>query len=354
MYVGLFDQDLLISPNTFVPSLELMQYSSYYKREGNVVKMFYNANETDPFDKIILSSNVKSKSFLPKLMMMNPKVEWIGTAFYGAHHRPPKEIEICESDATIYEAFYEKNKMKFSNKQRERLGKFLDGAHYRFTHQGEIIFDYKKVMKEDRKIYLYDENIFSCSDVFWDLKNFNAPAGIVFLNPQRVENFDDFLKAKRDMQKLYSYHSNAPAIVYDGELEKKDFVNNQTIFSSVYAIGIPNQKKDNESWSDFGFRHFISKGNFYFYSIAQGRKIFIHKNPNIPSDSDGVKLFNHLCFFSRITTRSSNLTFFDFLLTRGSGINARELCKKYKSNPSLRRLFFANLNEVYKSGVWLL
>lgn len=354
MYIGLFDQDLLISPNTFVPSLELMQYSSYYKKQGNIVKMFYNANETEPFDKVILSSNVKNKNYLPKVMMMNPKVEWIGTAFYGIHHRPPREIETCDADKTIYESFYEKNKNKFSGKQAERLNRFFSGSHYRFTHNGEIIFDYEKAIRDDKRIYLYDEDIPSCQQVFWDLKNCKLNSTITFLLPQKLNNLDDFLKAQSELPKLYSYNPNAPAIVLCGELKKQDFLKNQLKFSSVYAISIPDKKRENESWSDFGIRHFIDKGNFFFYSIAKGRKIFIHKNPNVPFDSDGVKLFNELCIFSRFATKSSNLTFFNFLSTRGTGTKSREICNKYKSNPSLRKLFFANLNEIYQSGVWIL
>lgn len=76
MYIGLFDQDLLITPNTFIPSLELMKYSYYYKTNKNIVKMIYDANAISPFDKVIVSSNVKSKSYLPKILMTNPKVEW--------------------------------------------------------------------------------------------------------------------------------------------------------------------------------------------------------------------------------------------------------------------------------------
>ena len=155
MYIGLFDQDLLVTPNTFIPSLELMKYSYYYKMNKNIVKMIYDANAISPFDKVIVSSNIRHKLYLPKLLMTNPKVEWIGTTFFNAYSRLPFEIENCEADKSIYETFYRKNKDNFSNKQKSKLGTFLNsGVAYRLTHNGEIIFDYEKVIVNKNKIYL--------------------------------------------------------------------------------------------------------------------------------------------------------------------------------------------------------
>ena len=353
MYIGLFDQDLLVTPNTFIPSLELMKYSYYYKMNKNIVKMIYDANAISPFDKVIVSSNIRRKLYLPKLLMTNPKVEWIGTTFFNAYSRLPFEIENCEADKSIYETFYRKNKDNFSNKQKSKLGTFLNsGVAYRLTHNGEIIFDYEKVIVNKNKIYLYDEDIFSCQEILKQIPKFQTERGICFLKPQKIYDFDIFLKSKSDFPKCYPYSNSSPIFIYVGELTKKEFIKHYLDLSPSYCLGITDKKRDNESWNDFGFRQFLTLGNYYFYSISKKRKITFVKNPNVPDDSDGVKLLNGLCRLTRIGTPSSDYNLYQFLKKDGYMID--KIYNKYRFDSPVNKILTANLKQICQCGVWVL
>ena len=353
MYIGLFDQDLLITPNTFIPSLELMKYSYYYKTNKNIVKMIYDANAISPFDKVIVSSNVKSKSYLPKILMTNPKVEWIGKAFFNSYSRPPLEIESCEADKSIYEAFYKKNKNNFSLKQQNKLGPFVNlGSAYRLTHNGKIIFDYEKVIANKNKIYLYDEDIFSCLEIIEQIPKFQTEHGICFLKSQKIYDFETFLKTKSDFPRCSAYTITSPMFIYVGELTKKEFLNHYMDLSYSYALGVTNKKRDNESWNDFGFRQFLTLGNYYFYSISKKHKFTLVKNPNIPNNSDGVKLLNCLCRLSRVGTPSSDYNLYQCLKKDGYAMD--ELYKKYRFDSAVNRILSTNLRQISQCGVWVL
>lgn len=352
MYIGLFDQDLLVTPKTFVPSLELMKYSYYYKMNNNIVKMVYDANAISPFDKVIVSSNLKGKRNLPRLLMANPKVEWTGTAFFKTYSRLPKEIETCNADKSIYEPFYRKNKNNLSCEQIAKLNPFFNiGAAYRLTHKGEIIFDYEKVIEDRSKIYLYDEDIFSCPEILEQIPKFKTNHGICFIKTQIVSDFDTFLKTKKEFPGLTFYSSNSPILVYNGELTKKDFLNHYLDLSRLYCLMIPSNRQSNESWNEFGLRQFLILGNYYFYSMARGHKITFVPNPNLPLDSDGTKLLNCLCRFTRICGFSTNTNFYQFVNKVWPNM---KICDKYKYDSSLNRIFSANLKQVCQCGVWIL
>ena len=273
MYIGLFDQDLLLYPNMFIPSLELMKYSFYYKKEKNIVKMFYDANESSPYDKIILNSNFNDRENFPKIMVLNPKVEWVGKTFFGGqYHRLPKEVEICEGDKSIYQSFFDKNKNHFRKNQLIRINCFLkNGSPYRLTHKGEIIFDCDKLKNSNKKLYLYDEEIFENQEIFDILSKYKNEKEIIFLESQRVEDFDLFIKINQNLPKILSW-KDRPSIVYEGNLDFKtideviDLLKNHT--SSISFVGDGAIKNKEKLKNNFENCIFLEKNELSSYSLG--------------------------------------------------------------------------------------
>ena len=351
MYIGLFDQDLLLYPNIFIPSLELMKYSFYYKKEKNIVKMFYDANESSPYDKIILNSNFNNRENFPKIMVLNPKVEWVGKTFFGGqYHRLPKEVEICEGDKSIYQSFFDKNKNHFRTNQLIRINRFLkNGSPYRLTHKGEIIFDCDKLKNSNKKLYLYDEEIFENQEIFDILSKYKNEKEIIFLESQRVEDFDLFIKINQDLPKIHSW-KDRPSIVYEGNLDFKTFIKNYQIFNHIFCLGIPNNY-NSEPIFYFAREQLIEKANYFFYALSKDKKIFLVPNQTLSKDNDMVKLLNHFCSFTRLAGKTSDFNFYDFLNKRNK--NALPIANEYgRLDRALNKIFKANLNTIHNIGVW--
>lgn len=354
MYIGLFDQNLLIYPNAFIPSLELMKYSYYFKRQNNIVRMFYDANEVEQYDKVIVSNDSNKENSFPKLMILNPKVEWIGKLFFnGEYHRLPLDIELSEADKSIYEPYFFKNKNVFGSNQRERLNSFLkSGSAYRLTHNGEIIYDLEKIKNQSEKIYLYDKNIFDCKNPFEIFSILNNKKS-VFIETQRTNNYDYFLKFIKDYPETTGWGKDNPVIAYYGKISKRDFKKEFINFSRKFVFGVSDFCNE-KPLTYFAKEELITKANYFLYGISKDKKIIFVTNPKLENyNNEMLKILNCFCSFTRICGKTTNMNFYDYSKKRGSIIHAsvKELGKQDKE---LNKIFSANINTIHETGVWLI
>lgn len=84
MYVGLYDQDLVLGKTKVFPSLEMMLISSYYKKDG-IVEMIYDLKDIERFDKVYVNRNRTAQDTIPYEIFYNPKITWFGEGITGSY-----------------------------------------------------------------------------------------------------------------------------------------------------------------------------------------------------------------------------------------------------------------------------
>lgn len=355
MYVGLIDLDMLVYPNNFTPSFELMQYSTFYKQQNNIVKMVYDINNVSNFDKIILV-NYNPRIHIPKTLLSDPRVEWFGEHFYSAEIRLPKEVEKCEMDKLIYEPFILKNKNKFTAKQRDRLIMFLSShmLPYKLTFKDEIIFDYRKVFKRKEDILLYDKNLFSCEEVTDSfLKEVeNKPFYLTYSQP--VYDFDTFLRIVKNINNFRFFKANRK-IGCCCDLDKKTFMENYNLFENKTALGISLKKDNNETWENCYLRTFLKFINYFLYAISKGSILRCYKN-FISENGEGFfehQLLVKFYFFTNFASKNSDYSFGEYLCKNAQHLY-KPLVKKYGRCSNIMRPINSNIKDVKNSGVWVI
>lgn len=356
MYVGIVDQNFLLYPNSFIPSLELMKCASYYKKRGDIVKMVYDINNISQFDIILLITCNPSSSNFPKLLISNPKVQWIGAKDNCdslSYNKLPDEIENCLSDKTIYKSFFEKNINNFTKKQKEKLSSFFkNGNAYRLSHNGKIIFDFDKIEKNSDKIYIYDKNIFFSKDFFNQVEKYNLSNRLVFLETQFTNNFEDFKAAKKIIPFARAWGDKV-VFAYTGPINKKTFLQNFDLFANGYYLSLENYNNQ-QSLPNFLMQEIIKKGNFFFYSIAKGKKIKIVDNYELNGcNLDEYRVLKYFCRFTKVSGKASDINFYTALKKDRPVIY--QLAKKVgKRNSKANRIFQANIKTISELGVWVL
>lgn len=355
MYIGLFDQDLLLNPNSFIPSLELMKYAYYFKKNKNIVKMFYDANENKPYDKIILNNNTGLNNTIPKLLLLDNRVIWVGKTFFGGRYSLlPKEIEESFADKSIYQSFFEKNKGCFSKKQKENLSSFLNnGFPCRLTFDNQLIFDLDKISSTENKLYLYDDNFFEYPSFREILSKFHFLKAITFINPQKISDLDLFFKMQQDNIKFHGW-KNKQVAIYTGNLNKKDFFKNYKYFNRKFNLSFPDDPKE-EVLEYFLIKQLILKGNYFLFGAAKNHKIFLSPNQNLNYNYDSVllKIIEYYCKFTRATGKSKDMNFYSFVKKENKSLE-KEVYFYGKKEPELNKIFSANLKKISEAGVWLL
>ena len=128
MYVGLFDQDLILSGTKVYPSLEIMLLSAYYKKQG-IVEIIGSLEDINKFDKVYINRNRKSIATLPPQLFTNPKIEWFGSGITGNFVPLEKKFYSEFPDRTVYQNFYQTFLKDYSARKKTIIGKMLNSEY---------------------------------------------------------------------------------------------------------------------------------------------------------------------------------------------------------------------------------
>lgn len=178
MKVGIIDADLIGKKKQRFPNLACMKISSYYKSQGNDVKLLLDYNSIESYDKVFISK-VFTDTKVPDGILNLSWVEYGGTGFYYDKAKPlPYEIEHCKPDYHLYDEFVE-IRLKAGDKPKSleyytdysigfttrgciRGCSFCVNKNYRQCLKHSPVSEF--LDKERKYICLLDDNVLSCKD----------------------------------------------------------------------------------------------------------------------------------------------------------------------------------------------
>lgn len=106
MLVGIIDIDLFINKRTFLPNPEVMLYSSYHKKNKDIVHLLMDGKNIDMYEKIYIFRNRTGKVKFPEELYSRSNVTCRGLYFTNGNVAPtPKEIFECIPDKSIYDKY---------------------------------------------------------------------------------------------------------------------------------------------------------------------------------------------------------------------------------------------------------
>ena len=342
MLVGIYDLDLLLF-DRWIPSIDLMKYSSYHKRRGDVVNTLYQESENwDAYD-IIYVRRDKYSQAVPEHLLSISNVEWVGRRFFDDVILPlPHEIEICPADPSIYRAYYYANEAKYpGNRKMLNRGILSRGTNWRLVSEGELVTPYPKHQDE---LFIYDKGPID-SKVVWPFFEDNIGAKIVFVERIEIEDFEliKFLQDNFQVKRRNDF------IAFTGNLNDIDFENDCTRFRHQYQVQIP-LPKTNEECIDI----FIDYINKWFYAVSKGKVLYFILPIEKREDFKYWTLLSYLKAFSRNCGKTSNMTFYDVARKAFPAI-----LNKFRTDEGwheiellLQPFLTQNINEVYEKGEW--
>lgn len=290
MVIGFADLDFLQSPNRFIPSLELMKLSSYYKQKGHIVKVCYDLTKISFYDIIYISKN-SNKGDVSPLLLSNSKIKWLGTYFTkGVYQELPKEIELCEPDSSIYEI---PSKSITSSFYRRIANKTLDRNNLciRFTNKGKIINSLRNVSGEN--IMVYDIDFFKNKEAALEFLNFYKDKKIYFLSEQIIRDFETLKDIYPFYQNFKSY--NLFPVTYQPDSISTKLLNEDYF----YKVPITIPKKEYSKYL------FVREMEILYSFYKKYRvKIFCEKNYN---EKEENIYYNILKIFSSTTKNRKSM-----------------------------------------------
>lgn len=102
MKIGLVDVDMLESPKTNQPKVDLMKLGVYYRKKGHQVETLHNKSVPYDYDMLCIFSN---NHVVPSKFLKHPNVNMYGEYFTNRFFVPfgNKEIDYEEADYKIYD-----------------------------------------------------------------------------------------------------------------------------------------------------------------------------------------------------------------------------------------------------------
>lgn len=363
MYVGLYDYDLVNYPNYFFPSIELMKYAGFYKANNSFVKMLYSLDSLEGLDILIIRKDFnsffrmkeKNKKVIEEFAYLefSGQIIYVGNCFGIERGTLPLEVVAADCDNLIYEDFINLNKVNFSKKQKERVGCFIkNGFPVQITQKGKVVYDYTKIIPNPQKdVFIYDDNLFKNDKAFEILDYLQGFRKIKFIVPQFIDSYEIFSRLKIYKGKISGIQEKK-AIIYFGPINKQQFLNVYQLFNSGINLSCESLKKGEDINNHFR-NQFIDKGNLFLYGISLDKRVFVVPTKNEEIDNIYISLFNHLCSFTRISGKTSDINFFDFLKKRVSEKKFNSYTNILNSDYQLKKIANANLKAVHEAGLWV-
>jgi len=197
MLVGLVDLDLIKKIDGCYPSIELMKYSSYYKKQKDMVRLCTDLSNIDFYDLIIIRQENPKVNLSPKLLN-NPKVKLVGKGFFGKKKvLLPEQIFSCAPDYTLYSDFIERHK------EEKWIKRFKRVCGYELMELYGKNCDMIPLLKSTDKntIALYDDGIIN-DPKLKRILDFFPDKQILLMGTQKIYGIDE-LKRIDEEQKFH-------------------------------------------------------------------------------------------------------------------------------------------------------
>ena len=341
MLIGIYDLDLLLY-DRWIPSIDLMKYSGYHKKKGDVVHTLYEYDGWEAYD-IVYVRRDKYSQAVPSYLLSISNVEWVGRRFFDDVIIPlPWEIETCPADASIYRSYYTANEQKYpGNRKMLNRGIIFRGTNWRLVSDGKLVTPYPKNQPE---LFIYDKGPID-SKLVWPFFQDNIGAKIVFVERIEIEDFEliKFLQDNFQVKRRNDF------IAFTGNLNDIDFENDCTRFRHQYQVQIPLPETEEDCLNIF-----IDYINKWFYAVSKGKVLYFILPIEKREKLKYWTLLSYLKAFSRNCGKTSDMTFYDVARRAFPAI-----LNKFKSDEGwhqieelLKPLLTQNISEVYAKGEW--
>lgn len=349
MYIGIFDQDIKLYPSKFVPSLELMKVSSFYKSKGDIVELCFDMNDFEKYDIVYLSRNSLSAKDFPQDLLSKANVEWVGRGFVGSYVQLSPEMEHQQADKTLYRNFINANKSIFSQHTLVNLiGGPLkpEAVLLRITDGNSLLVDYTTLPYYNQELYFYDYDFFMSPFAREVVEFFyNRECKLRFMECSVIDDIDLF---RYCCGKVYPAHlmKQVMYLNYHPEYTLKFFTENEPYFSKHQGLYINQQEVEVHR------KTFFDLANFYFYGVSKQKSIKFKDSPINKKDMRfWPRMIHTLCDFTQMTSARQSTTIMKRASQR-SKVFYNILCNEVAKDPSLYKMCNTNSNIVYTQGVW--
>ena len=357
MYIGILDQDILLFPKDFRPSLEVMKISAYHKKKGDVVEFSLTFENSDKYDIFYVSRDLLTQKDFPSEYMLQDNLVWVGRGFTGKYIRLKDEIEQSEPDRTFYTTFIQTHKKMFKRKILTTItNKILNPSYVilRITDGDDLLLDYKKLTYKNEKIILFDFDFFdSCHAI--DILNYLHSRGnqVFILNPCFVRNLELFHQIGGRIKSIDAAYAGVYYVA-------NELISTTSILKHIddfnHGCGLYMFWDEREKVSR---KNIITMLNLYLLGVSKGKKISMRVQPLTARVEDNLvpegTYKEILCSMNDIFLHcgpNSNYSMLDLLQKKKSKIALARLNKLIHKDRNLYIMLNLNLLQVHKNGRW--
>ena len=353
MEIGIIDQDAFSIPiKDFIPNLEVMKISSYYKKNKNIVSLLLNLEDNERYSKLFLRKDNPKSDYYSSLIL-DKRCSYGGLSFTNGIYAPLEDtIENSIPDISIYDNFFKRNFIGSAaiEKQKRIL---LNSNFIRLSTDNincnENFKNYLQT-KSHTRVYVYDTNILNIKDSIEVLDSF--PFGfyqkVYLIHPIKITSIEE---AERLCSK--KWYAPQEQIIFSKDLSNKEFKELCKVskrFSSAlnYKLGVD---KSNNYGDIFLKNELIKILNRLIYIKIIGAKIKILVNKDIPNENY-YHIFKYLDHWIK---RGSSKDSFSSHLKKFSKFERNRLIEIAENDSQLRELINVVPNNIKeKGGIWLL
>lgn len=356
MYIGIFDQDILLNPAKFCPSLELMKLSYYHKRRGDIVEFVLSFEDSEKYDILYLSRESLSQKDFPSSFLLQSNLQWVGRGFTGNYVKLPEEVEHSPPDRTFYSTFVKTHENVFTTRTKNQIVRKIlseDFVLLRITNGNELLIDYTKLNYSNQKIILYDYNFYNSSYAKEIFDYFTSRGNeLLFLYSSQIKDLDLFVYYSSN-SKAITDGRQALLLVHNDGIPITKLMKHIDCFNCYCGYHVPLNEKPTSR------KALIAALNIYFYGASRNIKIPIKVDLK-PDDWDGAATIYEILMraFSNILTYKLNPTSNKTVMDEVYHIAGKERCKLINQTIQADRNLYilANLNvrQVRDSGKWRL
>ena len=209
MVIGIVDLDFIFNRSHYQLNLDVMQLSSYHKKNGDKVKFCLSIEEQELgwFSELYVIYNGSEEVYIDHLIN-DSRVTLLGSYFYGDYCPLPQEVKDSYPDRVIYEELLKH--VKIPDKKRTELNARLKKADFIRLHEASN----KIFLTDNPEVILYDANI--TDNDYNDIISLNKEFSLYY--PIIVRSFDKiqlWLDAK-----AFVRHENTKIFIADSLIEE--------------------------------------------------------------------------------------------------------------------------------------
>ena len=281
MNIGIYDQDALLYKRNFVPNLEAMKISSYFKFNKHFVNLILNGNY-EKYSKVFLFKEKEDKHF-PSLLISNDKVTYGGAAFSnGKYISIFPEAENFRPDYLLYNKYIKKY-LPLSKKQEERLSAYERASFIRLSSNGINCNNKIENCFCGPSIFIYDNNLENISGSYKKIDDIDINNKTIYiLKPVFLDDLDTAVMWTSSKW-LNAHDEKVNKIIYNKNTTLKEFksicqISNDFKVPLNLIFGISRENTSSDNFLNLDFELTLNK---MFYAITTRSKIRFISNKNI-------------------------------------------------------------------------